>query len=479
MLNRRQALTLGGLGAGVLAMPKLLSPRSEEFHAEAATADPPPYDAFATPMPLPSVLRPSTTTGGTDVYQLDIAAGTAELLPGYQTPIFAYGNRFVGPVIRARRDRPVAVRFRNRLTVPTNVHLHGGHTPAEHDGHPMDLIQPGEALTYRYPNAQQAATLWYHAHSHHTEAEHVYRGLHGFYLLSDDEEARLRLPSGRYDVPIMLRDAKFDEQANLIHALEDPAVRSTILVNGRAKPYFAVEARKYRLRLLNSANERVLRLSLDGATFHQIGSDGGLLPAPKPRTQLQVTSGERADVVVDFSRYPIGTQLMLTDSVKGDLLRFDVAAAPREPDRSRLLSRLGGEHRLATPTAERDVVFRFEFPPDAAPRALVNDRTFDADRVDFTIRRGTTEVWNLINADDPIGLHHNFHMHLAQFQVLERDGGAPGPDDIGWKDTVYLPPGARVKVQATFRSYLGRYMYHCHFIEHSSLGMMAQMEIVP
>jgi spore coat protein A len=474
MLNRRQLLMAGGLSAGVIAAPKLLGTQSG---AVRTNTDPPMYIPFSTPMPVPSVLRPASTAGDADRYRLDITQSMAELLPGYPTPISSYGGSFVGPVIRAHATRPAKVTFRNTLPVASNVHLHGGNTPAAHDGHPMDLIAPGESRTYHYPNTQQAATLWYHAHSHHTEAEHVYRGLHGFYLITDVRERRLRLPTGRYDVPIMLREGRFDAQGTLVHAF-GPTLRSVILVNGRAQPYFAVEARKYRLRLLNSSNGLVLRLSLGGATLTQIGSDGGLLPAPVPRTELHISSGERSDVVVDFSRYPVGTTLMLSDGAKGDLLRFDVAAPPRLPDRSRVPDLLVPMPTPPKPTTERDVVFRMEFAPGGPPRALVNDQLFDPNRVDFTIRRGTTEIWNLINADGPINMNHNFHMHLAQFRILERDGAPPAPDDAGWKDTVFIPPNGRVKIQTTFADHLGRYMYHCHFLEHSRVGMMAQMEIV-
>ncbi|MGH3434439.1 MAG: multicopper oxidase family protein [Thermocrispum sp.] len=477
MLKRRQFLALGGVSAGVIAMPKLLAPPSGEFEAHAATAEPPPYVPFSTAMPMPPVLRPTSTRRGVDRYRLDITPSTAELLPGCPSAIYSYGGTFTGPVIRARRNRPAALTFRNTLPAPANVHLHGGHVAAEDDGHPMDLIQPGESRTYHYPNSQQATSLWLHDHSHHTEAAHVYQGLHAFYLIRDRHERRLRLPRGRYDVPIMLREGRFDEQGTLVQAF-GPTLRTFILVNGRAQPFYQVQARRYRLRLLNSSsNGRLLRLSLAGATMNQIGTDGGLLPAPLPRTELLVSPGERADVVVDFGQVPAGTPLMLTDSVKGDLLRFDVVPR-RTPDTSRLPDELAPAPALPPATNERDVVFRMEFTPGSQPRAFINDKPFDPDRVDFTIRRGTTEIWNIVNADGPIRMNHNFHMHLAQFLVLERDGAPAGPDESGWRDTVFIPPGGRVKVKATFTEYLGRYMYHCHFLEHSRVGMMAQMEIV-
>jgi FtsP/CotA-like multicopper oxidase with cupredoxin domain len=488
MLNRRQMFMLGGISAGVVAMPKLLSSQSASA-GSTAVASPLVYTPFSSPMPVPPVLRPSRPGRvlndarrdnrfpfGND-YQLDITQATAELLPGYQASVMTYGGSFVGPVIQAVAGAPTTVTFRNLLAVPTNVHLHGGHVRAADDGHPMDLIQPGESRTYHYPNEQRAATLWYHAHPHGTEAEHVYQGLHGFYLISEPMERLLGLPDGDYDVPIMIRDGRFDSQGNLQHAF-GPTLTSYMLVNGKAQPYFQVEARKYRLRLLNSSNGLVLQMGIGGATLTQIASDGGFLPSPVQRTDLRISSGERAEVVVDFAQFPVGSQVMLTDTVKGNLLRFDVVPA-RIPDHSRIPDQLALASALPASTVERDVVFRMVFTPGKNPIALVNDKPFDVDRVDFTITRGTTETWNLVNAD--ANMNHNFHMHLTQFRVLERNGGAVpvGLDDAGWKDTVYLPPGGRAKVQARFADFLGRYMYHCHFLEHSAVGMMAQMEIVP
>lgn len=140
--------------------------------------------------------------------------------------------------------------------MPANVHLHGGHVPADSDGHPMDLIAPGSSRLYDYPNRQVGSTLWYHDHSHHTESEHVYRGMHGLYLIEDDDERRLGLPRGRYDVPIMLRDAKLDGAGTLV--VGPPPDRPTTLANGVAQPYFPVAARKYRFRLLDCSTTRSL-----------------------------------------------------------------------------------------------------------------------------------------------------------------------------------------------------------------------------
>lgn len=423
-------------------------------------------------MPVPQVQNPVESKDNTDIYRIPIKQVNVEILPGLTTTMLGYGGRFGGPTIRARTGRRQLITYQNQHTAPVNVHLHGGNVPAASDGHPMDLIQPGASRTYEYPNRQQGATLWYHDHSHHTEAEHVYRGLHGFYLIEDPAEASLGLPSGEFDVPIMIRDAQFDEKGNLVYGF--PGDRNVILANGKPQPYFRVAARKYRFRLLNCSSERTFRLRLGGAEMIQIGSDGGLLPAPVSRTDLGLGPGERTEIVVDFSRNKIGDQLVLTDET-GPVLRFDVTRPVI--DRSRVPAVLRPLPTLPATRINREVSFSFDLAGD--PIGLVNGRPYDPNRNDFVVKRGTTEIWRITNADGEFGFPHNFHMHLVQFRVLDRDGRPPTPDDAGLKDTVPIPPGTSVRVQATFNSdYLGRYVYHCHFLEHSGLGMMAQMEIV-
>jgi FtsP/CotA-like multicopper oxidase with cupredoxin domain len=357
----------------------------------------------------------------------------------------------------------------------TAVHLHGGHTPARSDGFPMDVVDPGRTRVYDYPNRQRAATLWYHDHAHHMEAEHVFRGLSGFYLLEDPAEDGLRLPSGQYDVPIHLRDARFADDGSLLFVDDDFENRNTLLANGRPQPYFPVAARKYRLRLLNASNLRtfILHLGTD-EEMTQIGSDGGLLGAPTPVRVVILSPGERADIVVDFSRHPIGTQLVLTDQLAGPVLRFDVNR--RASDHSRVPAVLRPLPALATPTVTRQITLGLD-PRDFTFK--INGKTFDPERVDTTIKKGATEVWEVTNLDTAFGIPHNFHIHLVQFRVLTRNGQPPAPSEAGWKDTVPLQPGETVRLQATFADYPGRYVYHCHLIDHSSHGMMATMQIVP
>lgn len=441
--------------------------------AGTAAATPPPFGTL--PMPIPRELRPTRAPDGADVYRVAIQPATTEFVPGHPAPVRTFGGQFIGPTIRARTGRPVRITYTNQLDVPSNVHLHGGHTPAASDGHPMDLIAPGQSRTYHYPNEQQGATLWYHDHAHHLEAENVYYGLHGCYLIEDDAERGLELPTGDYDIPIVLRDAKLDANGALVYPSTELGDRTTILTNGVVGPHLKVEARKYRFRLVNTALERTFRLTLGGATLTQVGSDGGLLPAPKRRSEILLCSAERADIVIDFSKHPVGTKLVLQD-ISGPVLRFDVTRTAA--DRSRVPDRLRPLPALLPATVQRNVVLKFDVS-GTDPVGLVNGQPYDPARTDFEVKRGTTEIWTIKNDDVDLGATHTFHMHLVQFRVLDRNGGPPTAADEGRKDTVFLAPGDTVRVQATFTDFLGTYVYHCHFLEHSTIGMMAQMRIVP
>ncbi|WP_112274696.1 multicopper oxidase family protein [Lentzea terrae] len=482
MLNRRGVLAAGGLAAGVFGVPQLLTPaQGHEAHgtefqeSKTFTGAKPEIVPWTRPMPVPPVLRPLVSTPKQEIYQLSIDRTTAEILPGLQSPVMGFGGQFVGPTIKAKTGRKTLIMLQNKMDEAANVHLHGGHVPAEHDGHPKDLVEPGRTRLYLYPNTQQGTTLWYHDHSHGNEAAHVYLGLHGAYVIEDDSERALNLPSGAYDVPILLRDIQFDDSGNIV-VFDDPAKRTVVLANGVPQPYFEVAARKYRFRLINSANQRVFKLRLTGDTFTRIGSDGGLLANSVEAEELILSSAERTDVVIDFTKYPVGTKVLLTDAAAGEILRFDVVR--RASDSSRVPAVLRPLPAMPLSTVDREVDLAFVFKPNERPDGVINGKVFDMDRVDFTIKRGSTETW-LIKSSDPAGVKHNFHLHLVQFRVLERNGGPPLPSDAGLKDTIPISAGETVKVQATFTGYTGRYVYHCHFLEHSWIGMMAQLEIVP
>ncbi|MFE4827240.1 multicopper oxidase family protein [Streptomyces sp. NPDC056672] len=486
MFSRRHAIRIG-LTAGALGVSgatgwtaQALSGRGTRGTAAAAAVPAAPVTPFSVPLTRPPVLAPVRRSATTDYYSVVMTKARREILPGTTTELLTYNGSFPGPTIRARSGRTVVVKQVNSLSMPTSVHLHGGNNPTADDGGAMDTIAPGATRTYTYANSQPGATLWMHDHAHHMESEHVYRGLSNVYLLGDDTEDALGLPSGEFEVPLVLRDARFDADAQLVYEMDDAFNRTTILVNGRPWPVLKVKGRKYRFRLVNSCNLRIFALQLsDGSAMTQIGSDGGLLARPATATQLLLSPGERADLVIDFAQYRPGTQLVLKNLLGpgpveevGQVMRFDIGA--RVHDSSRVPATLA-----SLPTPRRATVERsFELKMDetsASPQGYINGKGYDPDRIDTTVRWGTTEVWTVTNASTLIP--HNFHMHLVQFRVLERDGAPVTGAEAGRKDTVLLLPGQTVKLQVTFDSHRGVFPYHCHLIDHSAMGMMANLKV--
>jgi spore coat protein A len=465
-------------------------------------------EPFTVPLPIPPVLRPSRAEGDVDHYEIVQKKAQAEILPGVRTEIWGYNGVFPGPTLSTRSDRRIVVHQRNALDVPVVVHLHGGRNPPESDGYPTDMIMPaggwlgrahpnGTMTTgsrdYVYPLAQPAATLWYHDHRMDFTGPQVWRGLAGFHLIHDAAEDALPLPGGARDIPLMICDRAFDRDGALLYPSVDPTLRDepgvtqdfmdgvlgdVILVNGAPWPELEVSNTRYRFRLLNAANARRFRLALDppprtGKAFVQVGSDGGLLGAPVAHDEIVIAQAERFDVVVDFSDYPIGTRVTMLNKLAegnaGKVMRFHVVR--RAADDSTVPATLVPYEKLSRKSAVRKR--RFDFNQRDDDGWDINGKVFDTGRIDARPRLGDVEIWHF-DGDK----HHPIHLHLAHFQVLSRNGHGPGEYDRGWKDTVDLESGHEMEVIARFTGYRGRYLFHCHNLEHEDMGMMANFQVV-
>ncbi|MBT2447868.1 multicopper oxidase family protein [Streptomyces sp. ISL-43] len=478
MLTRRQLIKAG-------AATGLIAAAAPAGVALAGTTAPAGAESlFAVPLRIPKVLRPSGRSqgrggerGGYDVYRLTTREVEKTVIPGTTTKMRTFNGELM-PVIRATRGRPVVIEQVNALDVPFSMHLHGGHVPASSDGHPNNQVSPGGNRVFYYPNTQRASTMWMHDHSHEAHAENIYRGLAASYILTDDFEERLPLPKGQYDVPLHLRDAQFAEDGTLVYDPEGFMKRPTILVNGAPRPFFEVAARKYRFRLANTSNERAFLLQLgEGDEMTHIGSDGGLLPAPVSARVLEIWPAERQEIVIDFSRYPVGSKIVLRNLIgfagePAEVMRFDVVRRAADP--SRVPDTLRAVPDIGTPTVERKFVMNFD---PATGHHLINGLHFDINRVDLRPKVGVTELWTVENTDVRFGIPHSMHTHLEHFQVVERDGAAPGPGEAGLKDTVTVMPGKTVKFKIKFTDYTGLFMFHCHLMGHLNMGMMGQMAV--
>lgn len=475
VIARRDFLTISG--GALLAMRGLDRCRAN-----------PPYPfahKFQSQLRIPSLLRPTQSDETTDHYEIEQRQASVEILPGRQTTIWGYQGMFPGPTIKTRQNRRTVIRHTNKLAVPTVVHLHGGATPSDSDGFPTDLVLPGHQKTYSYPN-DRAATLWYHDHALDQTGRNIFMGLAGLYIVEGEEERKLPLPRDEYDVPLVLQDRLFSTDSALLYRpdpVDGPATDVT-LINGTPWPSFDVSACRYRFRILNASNARSFRLALSSRQpFVQVATDGGLLAVPCVEREIPLAMAERVEVIVDFSVYPLDTTLTLDDqnasSVERALLQFNVVRKVR--DTSEVPERLA-EISPVVPSRtiqRRSFVFTRGDSRHSETRWSINGKEFDAGRAIAEVSANDVELWRLANHSfrEKQNVVHPVHLHLANFQILQRNDKPPALYESGWKDTVALNVGDEVEIAVRFPGYRGRYLFHCHNLEHEDRGMMARFDV--
>lgn len=527
VFSRRGALRLAGGAAVVAAGVTGCGALTKETTGRTLTTAARKPEPFRVPLPVPKEVTPVRGPGGADRFEVEQREASVEIIPGLRTRIWGYDGTFPGPTFVARADRRALLVVRNTLPVPTSTHLHGGVTPPDSDGYPTDLVVPvgGRAAdwhpkgahaghgmdhgdgsgwtfhdgqrTYEYPLGQRAATLWYHDHRMDFSAPQVWRGLAGFFLVRDAEEEALPLPRGERDVPLMLTDRSFAEDGSFRYPSLDPSLKGepgveeayhsgvlgdVQLVNGAPWPVLEVTATRYRLRLLNASNARRYRLALErdgrrAAPLTQVGSDVGLLERPVEHDTVTLAPGERFDVVVDFSRFAPGTALDLVNELgeggMGRVMRFRVAR--RSADDSRVPDLLSRPPRIGRDQVVARRKFDFRLTDEGGDHGTwtVNGRPFAVGETWARPRLDTVELWALSS-----DFHHPVHLHMAHFKVVSRSGKEPAATDAGWKDTVDVRPYETVEVLVRFAGHRGRYMLHCHNLEHEDMAMMANFDVV-
>ncbi len=382
--------------------------------------------------------------------------------------------QFAGPAGRRRQ-----VTFTNNLNPiagSLTVHHHGNHSASIDDGYvtgPDYLIGTGASRTYTFDGIEngeneRGATQFYHDHKLDETGMKVWMGLTGLYII-DDPADPATLPSGAYELPLVIADRQFDQDNQLEYFYDRfGVIGDKILVNGVYQPYFDVADRKYRLRMLNGSNARFYILTLStGDAFTQIGTESGLLPAPVSRTAMDFGPAERLDVVVDFAG-KMGQEIYLMDSYKvTPLLKFRVTQ--HVVDNSTIPATLRALPDIGEPTVTRH--FSFDQTSD---HWTINGLTFDPNRIDAHPVLGTTEKWIFTN---PTGVTHMVHIHDVDQQCISRDGGPCYPYET-MKETWSLGSGETLELKMKFTDHTGIYMFHCHILEHEDDGMMSQFEVV-
>jgi len=461
--------------------------------AACSAFNPPPMSTigevdFASPLAIPPLAESTVDGSGVRHFSLTAQAGQSDFGQGHATATRGFNGAYLGPTLVAERGEEVAVDVRNTLDEPTTVHWHGMHLPAAMDGGPHQMVAPGEIWTPRWTVDQPAATLWYHPHPHGETEKQVRQGMAGMFILHDDAERSAGLPAeyGVDDIPVIVQDASFDADARL-QLTGGPFVGvlgDTLLVNGTVGPYLDVTTDVVRLRLLNASSARSYDFAFsDSRDFAIIASDGGLLDAPVRASDVQLSPGERAEILVRMSP---GEDIVLRSleqdlggvvgfvgpSGAGD--SFDVLQL-RAADVLRQAGTIPAAFVPIERLSEADATAERSFTLDGTQ---INQREMDLGRIDEVVEVGSTEIWTVTNN---MAAPHNFHVHDVQFQILTIGGSVPPAELAGWKDTVYLRPNTAYRLIMRFEDYTDPdmpYMYHCHLLRHEDAGMMGQFVVV-
>lgn len=401
-------------------------------------------------------------------YSLTAAPGTHNL-GNANTNVWQYNGSLPGPTLIANQGTDVSISYKNDLPEPSVIHWHGMLVDHANDGQPHQVVPPGDSYNYNFKVINRAALNWYHPHPHMTIGKQVYNGLAGAFIIRDAEEAALNLPSGKYEVPLVLRDISLDKSGNPIYSPTGGGFfGKTPLVNGTKDPYLDVDRAVYRFRVLVGSTSRLFNLALsNGAPFVLIGNDGGLLPQSSQQTKIEVCPGERLDLLVDFRNVTAGSKVMLQDlNAPFNLLEFRVGNTS--------VAYAGNLAPTSTVTKLNNPVTTRLFSFDGMSK--INGKMYSMDRIDLVVPFGETEKWIFkTNGGGP----HPVHVHGASFQVISRTGGRGQlyAWEGGWKDVVLVNDFETVEVLVRFDAYPGRYVLHCHKLEHEDNGMMLNFEV--
>jgi spore coat protein A, manganese oxidase len=500
-LSRRDLLKVGLFSSAALMLPAERVARTElAVQNRIAQSELP--KPFTVPFAKPEVLQPVARSADTDYYIVTQKQVSAQILPGRYTDVWGYNGLVPGPTIMNTQGRQAVVRQINalpdvhpslRYKVWTSTHLHGSCSLPQYDGYASDITRPGEFKDYHYPNIQDARTLWYHDHGVHITATNAQMGLAGQYILHDPTELALPIPHGEYDIPLILKDAMFEKNGQLV--LDDNnhsgMFGDVILVNGRPWPLMQVEPRKYRFRILNACISRSFDLALStGDEMTVIGTDGGLMPHPQKVSHLRHGMAERYEVVIDFSKYKPGTRVVLQNLQPPNNLEFDntdvvmafeVGAHVSDSSNNEIPNDLN-PNMATMGLTEKDSVATRKFLFERKNGGwTINGKTWadvvDSDYEYVAANPGfeDVEIWELSNPHG--GWFHPVHIHLVDFRILDRNGKPPHPWELGPKDVAYVGENETVRVIMRFEHQRGRYMMHCHNLVHEDHDMMTQFEV--
>jgi len=456
----------------------------------------PPYPwIFDFPLPIPNIAKPlmveNVNGQNIEYYQSTIEPFVQQVYPDRgPAHLVGYGGVAPGDTYFIQRGTETIVRYLNNGTGPSSVHLHGSNTHSTWDGWASDLIAPGQYKDYFYPNSESARPMWYHDHVNGKTASDAYYGQSGCYILWDPAENALALPAGKYDVPLTINDKMYQQNGDLVSpdGATDNFFGDIIHVNEQPWPYFAVEPRKYRLRLFDMSLSRPYQLwfadqHFNPIEFDVIASDSGLFGAPVKSSQVTISMGERYEVIFDFSSYQGQNITMMNGlhlSVVAEfpntdkVMRFTVGNTVSDSSNNGPVPSVLNPAILWPPhKTEVDQTFKFQQGGEALWTINGVDFNDVNNRVLARPVQGQTELWEVVHAGG--NAVHPVHIHLVNLQILSRTGGSRTLmpyETAGLKDVVLLEPGETIRLLAVYGPWNGMYMFHCHNLVHEDNTML-------
>lgn len=435
----------------------------------------------------PPVFRNASSQPGTVEVTITAAAARLSLKAGATTDVFAYNGTFPGPTLEANEGDRIIVHFRNDLAEPTTIHWHGIHLPVSQDGSPFDPVPAGGRRDYTFTIPRgSAGTYWYHPHLHHRTGYQIAKGLVGAIVVRAPDDP---LPKTLTERLLILTDQRFAADGSIdlpaAHTMpgriddENGREGDVLFVNGQVMPTLSIRPNEVqRWRVINASAARVYKLSIKGQSLLHVGSDGGLFEKPVEVSDLVLANSERVELLVRGSGAP-GSRTTL-QSLPYD--RYIPQTRPKDWNQARDLLAIQTTREAAMAPVTIPATLR-RIPPLDTLRAtarrtvtfsqgMINNRHFDMSRVDFTAKLGATEIWTIENL---VGMDHPFHLHGFQFQVIEREG-KPEPYR-SWKDAVNVPKQRTVRLIVRFDDFPGKWMFHCHILNHEDQGMMGIVEV--
>ncbi|MBC8196498.1 MAG: multicopper oxidase domain-containing protein [Candidatus Marinimicrobia bacterium] len=452
------------------------------------------------------LIIPETISG--NEFNLSLQYGSTQLLDGNETQTMGANGGNLAPTLIFQKGEYVNINVTNNLDEETTIHWHGMHITPQNDGGPHSVIMPGDTWNPNFTVMDKACTMWYHPHLHEKTNEHVTKGITGFLIIKDDEEALLNLPRtyGVDDIPLNLQTKQFDNSNQIVIGEH---VDSVPMANSTVDAFVELPAQVVRLRLLNGSSMRVFNLGFsNNATFYQIGSDGGLLSEPVSMTRLLLGPAERAEILVDlngmngdsFELKSFGSSLpgsaygvaglatmqgtpppeYNSNPLNGcdfTLLEINVGEQNNNP-----VTSIPNSLVTVTPLNEADATVTRSLTiqaPDMMNNGVTgpfefNGESFNMSVINQVVQLGDTEIWEIFNMSM---VAHPFHIHDVQFYILDRDGVIPPENERGRKDVVLIKDMETVRFIAKFEDHADNqvpYMYHCHMLQHEDEGLIGQ-----